>query len=171
MIFPRYDKDKLLELLSKKNISFDLYNHPALFTVEDSERNRGQIDGMHSKNLFLKNKKDIFYLFSCHENQNIDLKKLAKSANLGNISFAKEDKLLDILGVKPGSVSPFGLLNDSLNTVNFFLDKKIHDADLINFHPLLNTSTITLKVTDLITLLLENNKKVNVFDFDNYSII
>ena len=171
MILPTYDKDKLLELLNKKKISFKLHNHPALFTVEDSEKNRGRINGMHSKNLFLKNKKNIFYLFSCHENQNIDLKKLAKSANLGNISFANKDRLFDILGVKPGSVSPFGLLNDSHSTVNFFLDKKIYDADLINFHPLLNTSTITLKVADLIAILLENNKKVNVFDFDTYSII
>ena len=171
MKFPKYNKEILLDLLKQKKIEFSLYNHPALFTVEDSKKNRGNISGMHSKNLFFKNKKNIFYLFSCFEKQDIDLKKLSKSAKLGNISFAKEDKLYDIMGIKPGSVSPFGLLNDNFNQVNFFLDSKIYNTDYINFHPLLNTSTITVKVSDLVNLLIDNNKKVNIFDFESYSII
>lgn len=167
----KYTKETLLKLMDNKKVPYILHNHRALFTVQDSEKHRGEIDGMHSKNLFLKNKKKEFFLFSCYENQKIDLKKISKSLKIGNISFASEEKLIEIMGIYPGSVSPFALLNDKNNNVVFFLDKKIFETENINFHPLINTSTVTLKVRSLIKLLIEKNKNVNIFDFDKYSLI
>ena len=115
IISKKISKDELLLLLKKSNIPYSITEHPPLHTVEDSLSNRGVISGVHSKNLFLKNKKKEYFLFSCDEIQKVDLKKVSKSLNIGNISFAKEDKLKEILGVQPGSVTPFGLLNEKKN--------------------------------------------------------
>tara|TARA_B110000196_G_scaffold141053_1_gene122141 strand:- start:369 stop:875 length:507 start_codon:yes stop_codon:yes gene_type:complete len=161
----------ILKLLQNQGFSFKIYNHEALYTVNDSSEKRGEIKGAHSKNLFLKNKKNNFFLISCLENRQVDLKKMTKCLNLGNISFAKEDPLFKWLGVRPGSVTPFGLLNDINNKVEFYLDSGFLTHETINFHPLVNTSTINLLTNDFINFLIENNKKVNIFSFDTYSLI
>ena len=164
-------EEELLNKLDNSNYTYKIHKHEALFTVEDSLKRRGKIVGAHSKNLFLKNKKNKFYLFSCVERTNIDLKKLSKCLSLGNISFANEAYLLKYLGVTPGSVTPFGLLNDIDKQVDFYLDKKFLSSEIVNFHPLTNTSSISLAVMDFINFLIENNKKVNIFDFNNYTLI
>ena len=99
------------------------------------------------------------------------LKQISKYPGIGNVSFAKEIKLDEILGVKPGSVTPFGLLNDKNGAVKFFLDEKILISEKMNFHPLTNTSTITLKVGDFIKFFVETNIIVNIFNFEQCSII
>ena len=90
---------------------------------------------------------------------------------LGNISFAKEDKLYEILGVLPGSVSPFGLLNDKKNLVKFYLDNRIAKSKEVNFHPLENTSTITISVKDFTNFMIKQNKLINTIDYETYSFI
>tara|TARA_Y100001970_G_scaffold22886_1_gene26692 strand:- start:31922 stop:32404 length:483 start_codon:yes stop_codon:yes gene_type:complete len=155
--------EELLSLLDQKNYNYNIFNHEPLFSVEDSKNLRGDIEGTHTKNLFLKNKKDKFFLISCEENSEINLKKISKSLGLGNISFAKEDYLLKYLGVKPGSVSPFALLNDVNNIVDFYLERKLYESDLINFHPLINSSTINIKTKLFIEFMIENNKKIRIF--------
>ena len=165
------NKLDLLTMLSKHNIKYNVYEHPSLHTVEESKKLRGKIEGIHTKNLFLKNKKKEYFLFSCEEKQSVDIKKLSKSLVLGNLSFAKEVALKEYLNITPGSVTPFGLLNDIENKVNFFLDNNLTQDDQINFHPLENTATITMQVKDFINFLLENNKKVNIFDFKSYTLI
>ncbi len=165
------NEKKLINLMDKKRLGFKLYTHEPLFTVEESIKYKVAIKGSHSKNLFLKNKKKQFFLFSCLEDRKIDLKKLSKSLDLGNISFANEKYLYSYLGVKPGAVTPFGLLNDIENKVNFFLDSEFFKNQTVNFHPLTNTSTISMKINDFITFLIENKKKVNIYDFNNYSLI
>lgn len=162
---------KLLILIDEKGFNFKLYTHEPLSTVEESIKCRGTIEGVHSKNLFLKNKKNHFFLFSCLEDTVINLKKISKSLALGNISFANKDYLSSYLGVKPGAVTPFGLLNDKENKVTFFFDNKFFKNQTVNFHPLTNTSTINMKINDFINFLIENKKKVNIYDFDNYSLI
>ena len=164
-------KNQLLQKLNDSQIAFRLHEHEPLFTVSDSEKKRGDIEGVHTKNLFLKNKKREYFLFSCEESQSVDLKKLSKSLVLGNLSFAKEDALKEYLNITPGSVTPFGLLNDIGNKVNFFLDNGLTQDDQINFHALENTATITLQVKDFINFLLEKKKKVNIFDFKSYTLI
>ena len=164
-------KNQLIKKLNDSRITFQLHEHEALFTVKDSEKERGSIEGIHTKNLFLKNKKKEYFLFSCEENQLVDLKKLSKSLILGNLSFAKEADLKEYLNISPGSVTPFGLLNDSKNKVNFFLDNSLTQENQINFHPLENTATITMQIKDFINFLLVNKKKVNIFDFNTYTLI
>tara|TARA_Y100000768_G_scaffold355352_1_gene308931 strand:- start:267 stop:779 length:513 start_codon:yes stop_codon:yes gene_type:complete len=161
----------LLELLRVKGVDFQIHNHNPLFTVEDSESFRGEIDGEHTKNLFLKNKKNNFFLFSCDENAKIDLKRFSKSIGGKNLSFANSIYLEKYLGIKPGSVSPYSLLNDHDNIVSFYLDEKLAKSEIINFHPLVNTKTITTKTKDFLRFILENEKKINIFSLDNYSIV
>ena len=165
------NKINLIEKLNKSKIIYKEYTHEALFSVEDSHNKRGKIDGAHSKNLFLKNKKGKYFLLSCLEKTKINLKKFSKSLKLGNISFAKESDLKNLLGVFPGSVTPFGLINDTENKIKFYLDNDFLSYKTANFHPLINTSTLNLDVTDMIKFLVENNKKVNIFNFSNYSLI
>ena len=164
------DKESLIKLLDKNNCQYKLYSHPPLITVKDSVKMRGKINGGHTKNLFLKNKKNNFFLFSCQESTIVDLKLLKKALNLGNISFARDLYLKNILGVKPGSVTPFGLINDQNNNIKFFLDKKILYHKKVNFHPLVNTSTVSLDTKDFLLFMKKNNKLVNIFNFDNYTI-
>ena len=164
-------KTDLFELLSKKNKDFQIHDHEPLFTVEDSENLRGEIKGAHTKNLFLKNKKNNFFLFSCDENANIDLKQFSKSIKAKNLSFANEEYLERFLGIKPGSVSPYALLNDKNNVVEFYLDEKLYKSEVINFHPLINTTTITIKTSEFINFLLENKKNVHIFSLDSYSTV
>ena len=152
-----------IKLFNRKKYDYDFHEHQALFTVDDSNKFRGEIKGSHSKNLFLKNKKNKFFLFSCEEHDGINLKKISKSLNLGNLSFAKEEYLLKYLGIKPGSVSPYALLNDRNNFVTFYLEKKLYESEFVNFHPLLNNSTITIETKKFIEFMVENNKKIHIF--------
>tara|TARA_A100001011_G_scaffold397572_1_gene499031 strand:+ start:1659 stop:2171 length:513 start_codon:yes stop_codon:yes gene_type:complete len=164
-------KLELLELLRGKSIEFQIHEHEALYTVEDSENLRGDIIGSHTKNLFLKNKKDSFFLFSCDEGAKVDLKKFSKSISGKNLSFAKDVYLNKYLKIKPGSISPFALLNDFNNEVIFYLDHNLAKSELINFHPLINTTTISLKTKDFIKFMVENNKKINIFSLETYNIV
>ncbi len=154
---------QLINLLKEKKYDFVVHEHNPLFTVQDSVDFRGTIEGAHSKNLFLKNKKKNFFLLSCEENDEFNLKNISKSLNLGNVSFAKKEYLEQYLGIKPGSVSPFALLNDKHNDVVFFLEKTLYEAKLINFHPLVNTLTITMQTQNFIKFMIENNKKIHIF--------
>ena len=158
-----YNSSQLIELLKKENYEIKIHQHDALFTVDDSKKLRGEIDGAHSKNLFLKNKKGEFFLLSCEEANKIDLKKISKSLEFGNISFAKQEYLEQYLKIKPGSVSPFALLNDVDGFVNFYLEQTLYESKFVNFHPLINTFTITIETSKFIKFMIENNKKIHIF--------
>ena len=157
------DSKVFIKLLSDKGYDYNLQEHEALFTVDDSNKLRGQIKGSHSKNLFLKNKKNKFFLISCEEFTDINLKKISKSLNLGNVSFAKEEYLISLLGIRPGSVTPFALLNDTENKIDFYLEEKLYNSEFVNFHPLTNTATITMKCNKFIEFMIENYKKIHIF--------
>ena len=152
-----------IKLFNRKNYDYDFHEHQALFTVDDSNKFRGEIKGSHSKNLFLKNKKNKFFLISCEEFTEINLKSVSKFLCLGNVSFAKEEYLINLLGVKPGSVTPFALLNNTENDIDFYLDEKLYNSKFVNFHPLTNTATITMKCSTFIEFMIENNKKIHIF--------
>ena len=147
----------------KEKYEIELHQHEALFTVEDSKKLRGKIGGAHSKNLFLKNKRNEYFLLSCEEEDKIDLKKTSKLLKLGNVSFAKQEHLEKYLKIKPGSVSPFALLNDDADFVNFYLEQTLYESKFVNFHPLINTFTITIKTDEFIKFMIENNKKIHIF--------
>ena len=154
---------ELIELLNNQGYDFDIEEHEPLFTVEDSNRYRGEIKGTHSKNLFLKNKKNNFYLVSCEEFTALNLKKISKCLSFGNVSFANEEHLLKLLKVKPGSVTPFALLNDTENKIEFYLEEKLYKSEYINFHPLTNTLTLTILLEQFVEFMIENNKKIHIF--------
>ena len=158
-----YNSLELIELLKKEKYEIEVHQHDPLFSVEDSKKLRGKINGAHSKNLFLKNKKNEFFLLSCEEADRIDLKKISKSLDLGNISFAKQEYLEQYLKIKPGSVSPFGLLNDVESFVNFYLEQTLYESKFVNFHPLINTFTITIETKKFIEFMIEKNKKIHIF--------
>ena len=166
-----YNSSQLVELLNKENYNVTVHRHDALFTVKDSKKLRGKINGAHSKNLFLKNKKNEFFLFSCEEADKIDLKKISKSLELGNVSFAKEEYLEKYLKIKPGSVSPFALLNDKGGFVNFYLEQTLYESDFVNFHPLINTFTIKIETNKFIEFMIENNKKIHIFSSEEGKIL
>ena len=158
-----YNSFELIDLLKKHNCNIAIHQHDPLFTVHDSKRLRGKIEGAHSKNLFLKNKKNKFFLLTCEETDNFELKKISKSLQFGNTSFAKEEYLLKYLNIKPGSVSPFALLNDVGGVVDFYLEQTLYKSQFINFHPLINTSTITIETNKFIEFMIENDKKIHIF--------
>ena len=111
------------------------------------------------------------FLFTCQEKRKVDLKLLRNKLSLGNISFASEIYLSDYLGVKPGAVTPFGLLNDINNKIVFYLDEKLTYYDNLTFHPLINTATISINTNDFLKFMRENKKLVNILNFDNYTVI
>ena len=156
--------NELIKLLDVRGYDYDFHEHNALFTVEDSNKLRGEIAGLHSKNLFLKNKKNKFYLFSCEEFSKINLKTISKSLDLGNVSFAKKEYLLELLGISPGSVTPFALLNNTENNIDLYLEDKMHESEYINFHPLTNKATVTIKSIDFIEFMIENKKNTYFFN-------
>ena len=165
-----YNSLELIDLLKKEKYEIKVHQHDPLFTVEDSKKLRGKIDGAHSKNLFLKNKKNEFFLLSCQETDKINLKKISKSLKLGNISFAKQEHLEQHLKIKPGAVSPFALLNDD-GFVNFYLEQTLYQSKFVNFHPLINTFTITIKTDEFIEFMIENNKKIHIFSSANGKVL
>ena len=162
---------ELIKLLDVKGYDYDLHEHKPLFTVEDSNKLRGEIAGLHSKNLFLKNKKNKFYLFSCEEFSKINLRTISKSLDIGNVSFAKKEYLLELLGISPGSVSPFALLNNTENNIDLYLEDKMHDSEYINFHPLTNKATVTIKSRDFMEFMIENKKKIHIFSTSSETIV
>ena len=163
--------NELIKLLDVGGYDYDFHVHNALFTVEDSNKLRGEIKGSHSKNLFLKNKKNKFFLFSCEEFSKINLKNISKSLGLGNVSFAKKEYLLELLGISPGSVTPFALLNNTENNIDLYLEDKMHESEYVNFHPLTNKATVTIKSNEFIEFMIENNKKIHIFSTSNETIV
>ena len=165
--------EKLFDKISQLKINYQLYEHEAFYTVEESNRLKIELklEGAHTKNLFLRDKKRNFFLVSCMDNTNIDLKILKNIIPAqGNLSFGSPDLLNEKLGVKPGSVSPYALINNSEKDVNFYIDKNILNEKLCNFHPLINTKTIQLETIDFIKFIQEIHT-IKVIDFDNYELI
>ena len=111
---------------------------------------RGQLKGGHAKNLFLKNKKGRLYLLVAEEDAPVQLKTFAKSIGAGNLSFGKPELLMETLGVIPGAVTPFALINAAPGEIDVYLDEALLANDPLNFHPLDNTMTTTIGRADLL---------------------
>jgi Ala-tRNA(Pro) deacylase len=142
--------DQLLQYLDELGITSQMTQHAPVFTVEEARALRGEIPGGHCKNLFLKDKKGQLWLVVCLEDASINLKALPEKIGAARISFGKAELLAEILGVEPGSVTPFALINDKRQVVNVVLDAKMMEHDLVSYHPLVNTATVTLAPADLL---------------------
>lgn len=146
-------RDTLFEVLDDLGIETKTVEHPPLFTVEESKAQRGEIPGGHCKNLFLKDKKGTLWLVVTLEETPVDLKTLPKRIGAARLSFGKPDLLHEVLGVTPGSVTPFALINDKAGRVRVILDAAMMEHDLLNYHPLSNDATTTIASKDLLTFI------------------
>jgi Ala-tRNA(Pro) deacylase len=115
--------------------------HPAVFRVGEGEEIKAAIPGAHTKNLFLKDAKGRLWLISAQDSTVIDLKRLHTVIGSARLSFGSAELMEETLGVTPGSVTAFALLHDKERRVTFVLDRALHEADRVNFHPLTNTAT------------------------------
>jgi Ala-tRNA(Pro) deacylase len=153
----------LFAFLDRLSIPHTTVNHPPVFTVEESRDLRGRIPGGHSKNLFLKDKKDALYLVVASEAAAIDLKGLHRQLGAsGRFSFGSAPLLMEVLGVIPGAVTPFAAMNDTAGRVSVVLEAALMANRLVNFHPLDNSMTTTIARDDLMRFLEATGHKPRI---------
>lgn len=145
--------EALLARLRDLGIETRTVSHPPVFTVEQAKARRGELPGHHIKNLFLRNKKGAMWLVVCLEDRQIDLKALAAALEAGRFSFGSADRLMTHLGVEPGSVTPFAVINDTGGQVIVVLDSAILPPAPVNCHPLVNHMTTAIAAADLVRFL------------------
>jgi Ala-tRNA(Pro) deacylase len=135
--------------LGELGINFSRHEHPAVATVEEARQHWADIDATHCKNLFLRNQKgNRHYLVVLTASKTADLKGVADQIGDGKLSFASPERLMTHLGLTPGSVSPFGLINDRAHAVRVVLDRDLKAASRLSFHPNINTVTFTVAAAD-----------------------
>lgn len=142
-------EEKLYDTLNLLGIKYIRYEHNPVYTVEEANKLDIYISGQQCKNLFLRNRKgDVHYLVILDEAKQVDLKFLSEQIGSTNLSFASEERLYKYLGLKPGSVSPFGIINDIERDVIVLIDRDLISTSIVNFHPNVNTATISVSYTD-----------------------
>jgi len=156
---------QLLACLEDLGIDAKTHSHAPLMTVQDSQNLRGDIPGLHAKNLFLKDKKQQLWLVVCEESRTVDLKQLRKRIGSAGLSFGRAELLYETLGVNPGSVTPFSIINDPAHQVRVVLDISLSEAEAVNFHPLTNTQTTTLCGSGLMLFLRVHQHEPVLLDF------
>lgn len=142
--------DDLFALLDRLGIEHSTVCHPPFFTVEEGRPWHDRIPGLHCKNLFIKDRKGGIWLVVMPADKRADLGRLEKTLGAPRFSFAKPDLLQEVLQLTPGSVTPFGLINDTERRVNVILDQEMLDSEWVNFHPLRNGASTTLRSADLL---------------------
>lgn len=146
--------EQLLAYLDRLGIPHTTVKHPPLFTVQQARALRGAVPGGHTKNLFLCDKKSALYLVVADEDAKIELKGLHRVLGAsGRFSFGSADLLRKVWGVEPGSVTPFGAINDSASRVTVVLDAAMMAHEILNYHPLINTMTTSIGRDDLVRFL------------------
>jgi len=140
---------KVLGTLASLGVAYERFEHPPVATVAEAEMYWKDIDAAHCKNLFLRNQKgDRHYLVIVSHAKRVDLRRVADQVGDGKLSFASPERLMRYLGITPGSVSPFGLLNDAERHVRVYIDRDVMHATRVTFHPNDNTATLVLTVAD-----------------------
>lgn len=136
--------EDLFQRLAELGIETVTHEHAPVFTVEHSRELRGELPGVHCKTLFLKDRKGALWLVVAEETRRLDLNALARLVGSARLSFARPERVREHLGVEPGAVTPFALINDPGAVVNVVLDARVMAADTANFHPLVNDRTTTI---------------------------
>ncbi len=140
---------KVQETLDKLGIAYGRHEHPPVATVEEAEKYWGSIKGTHCKNLFLRNKRgNRHYLVVAAVDKAVDLKRLNALLGEDRLSFASPERLKRCLGLEPGSVSPFGLINDAAHQVDIICDEALKSSAGLGFHPNVNTATLEIALAD-----------------------
>jgi Ala-tRNA(Pro) deacylase len=139
----------VLDVLAQLQIPYDRHDHPPVAMVAEAEAHWADIAAAHCKNLFLRNQQgDRHYLVILAAAKRADRRQVAEQVGDGKLSFASPERLMRYLGVTPGAVSPFGLINDEARHVRVYVDRDLFQADRISFHPNDNTATLVLAVAD-----------------------
>ena len=145
---------ELYRLLEKLSIEFEYHEHPPLATIEDAKIHWENYNSGRCKNIFFRNHKgDRHYLVILEHLRQLNIKDLEKRLKQGKLTFASDQRLKKYLGVEPGSVSPFGLINDIEKHVHLFIDEKLNEFDRLTFHPNINTSSLVISKRDFIKFL------------------
>jgi Ala-tRNA(Pro) deacylase len=162
---PPYDRDRLLAWMAERGVAQTTRDHPAVFRVEEGLELKAAMPGAHTKNLFLKDKKGRLWLISARQDTVIDLKAAPGVIGSDRLSFGNETLMWETLGVRPGSVTALGLINDTERRVGFVLDRRLWAADIVNFHPLTTTATTALDQAAFRAFLAAIGREPRVIDF------
>ena len=147
-------QQELYKLLEKLSIDFEYHEHPPVATIEDAKIHWKELNSGRCKNIFFRNHKgDRHYLVILEHLRQLDIHDLEKRLKQGKLTFASDQRLKKYLGVEPGSVSPFGLINDKDHHVHLFIDEKLNESDRLSFHPNINTASLVILKTDFIRFL------------------
>jgi Ala-tRNA(Pro) deacylase len=164
----RADLEALLDSLGADHATIE---HPAVFRVGEGEEVKAAIKGAHTKNLFLKDAKDRLWLISAADHAVIDLKRLHQVIGSARLSFGNAALMEETLGVTPGSVTAFALINDTDRRVTFVLDRALAEAERVNFHPLTNTATTGIDRAGLLKFLAAVGAKPLIVDFATMALV
>lgn len=164
-------EEKLFQFLEKLGIETITYRHAPVFTVDESQEHCSHIEGGHTKNLFVRDKKKRFALVVVTDSRKVDLRSLSDQIGLGRLSFASSDRLTSMLGVKPGSVTPFSLVNAQVSEgdeprLKVVLDAAMMKNEKLNYHPLHNAATTTISPEDLLTFIRACGYEPEIVDMD-----
>lgn len=166
-----FDRDQFLAWLDQQGIVHNTVEHAAVFRVEEGLELKAGMPGAHTKNLFLKDKKGRLWLVSARQDTMIDLKRLDRVIGSARLSFGNAELMTEVLGLTPGSVTVLGLVNDPDHRVTFVVDRHLWEADIVNFHPLLNTATTGLDQAGFRQFLRVIGVEPMVVDFEAMAVI
>ena len=164
-------RSDLFAFFDAHDVAHSTLDHPPVFRVEEGLEIKAALPGGHTKNLFLKDAKGQLWLISALGETKIDLKKLHHVIGSGRLSFGPQEMMVETLGVTPGSVTAFGLINDADRQVRFVLDKALADSDPVNFHPLGNDATTAVSQTDFRKFLAALGVEPMIVDFDAMEVV
>jgi len=159
-------RDQLMGLLAELGIVAATHEHPPVYTVEEAQAHTAHLPGGHCKNLFLKDKKGQLFLVVCLDSQEVRINALARRLGAARLSFGNAELLLATLGVTPGSVTPFALINDVERKVQPVLDAKMLRHEILNYHPLTNEATVSIRSAELTRLLTHWGYRPIILDLD-----
>lgn len=154
----------LLATLADLGVAYNLYHHKPVFTVAESLDIERDIPGAHCRNLFVRDKKETMFLVVARNETMIDLKKLSTLLGCGRLSFGSAERLWQYLGVRPGSVCPFSIINDKDKAVTIVLDKTMMQNDIVNYHPMENHMTVGLSPDDLVKFIKQAGHEPVILD-------
>jgi len=156
-------QEELYTLLKNLDIQFEYHEHPPLATIEDARIHWKDYNSGRCKNIFFRNHKgDRHYLVILEHLRQLNIRDLEKRLRQGKLTFASDQRLKKYLGIEPGSVSPFGLINDTEKHVHLFIDEELKGCERLTFHPNINTASLVIAKTDFIKF-LENSG--NTYEF------
>ena len=158
-------RQDLFDFFDAQNIAQKTKDHAPVFTVEESAAIKADMPGAHTKNLFLKDKNGQFFLVCAEAHAHVKVNRLHSVLGCKRLSFGKPEPLLEYLGVTPGSVTLFGILNDADQNVTLVIDKTLAEADIVNFHPLLNDATTAISSADMIKFAKATGHDPVILDF------